>query len=95
MDATGEEEPRDEVCSHCLQAVAADLGVENSLGEVLCGSCYFALWGPRAKTRLRTLSEALRPQPRRPQSARPIWIPGPAGELDPEAKLRRGGEPLH
>jgi hypothetical protein len=76
--ATTEDTP-DGRCSHCLRPVPADLGVENSAGEVLCGACYFVLWGPKAKSSSGPLTEARRPQPRRDERGKPIWIPGPTG----------------
>jgi hypothetical protein len=30
-------------CSHCQRTVRADLGVENSAGEILCGACFKVL----------------------------------------------------
>ncbi len=42
--ATTEETP-DGRCSHCQRAVRADLGVENSAGDVLCGACFQVLGG--------------------------------------------------
>ena len=37
-------------CLHCQRAVRADLGVENSAGDVLCGACFEVL-GNRATRR--------------------------------------------
>lgn len=34
----------DEICSHCLRVVPPDLGVENSVGDILCGACYAVLF---------------------------------------------------
>ena len=76
--ATPEATP-DSRCSHCLRPVPADLGVENSAGDVLCGACYFVLWGPKAKSRSARRVEARRPQTRRDERGRPIWMPGPTG----------------
>ena len=44
------EETADGRCSHCQRPVRADLGVENSIGEVLCGACFQVL-GNRATRR--------------------------------------------
>ena len=45
---------------HCQRAVRADLGVENSAGDVLCGACFEVL-GNRAphRTILRDHLDAL------------------------------------
>ena len=45
--ATPEETP-DGRCTHCKRPVRADLGVENSMGDVLCGACYSVL-GPKER----------------------------------------------
>ena len=37
-------------CSHCQRTVRADLGVENSAGDILCGACFTVL-GSRAPNR--------------------------------------------
>ena len=37
-------------CSHCQRTVRADLGVENSAGDILCGACFKVL-GIRAPNR--------------------------------------------
>jgi hypothetical protein len=73
--ATSEDVP-DGRCTHCLRAVPADLGYENSVGEVLCGPCYFVLWGPRARSRSNAETEAKRLASRRDEKGRPIWVPG-------------------
>ena len=79
----------DDRCSQCLGVIEEEhLGYETSRGESLCAPCYFALWGSREGTR-RNESEARRPEARRPMRGRPIWIPGPSGELDPEFRVRR------
>ncbi len=49
------------------------------MGDVLCGGCYFVLWGPKGKSRSSATVEAKRPQKRRDERGRPIWIPGPTG----------------
>jgi len=93
-----------EHCAQCLTVVDERLSYETPRGEILCGPCYFALWGPRDRVgrdgpagrdgpdnpvgrRLASESQRRRPRSRRPKRGRPIWIPGPSGELDP--RLRR------
>ena len=44
------EETADGRCSHCQRTVRADLGVENSAGDILCGACFKVL-GNRAPKR--------------------------------------------
>jgi len=61
-----------------------DLGFESPQGEILCGPCYFTLWGPRAAQRLDPMSEDRRPGSRRPDTIGPFWTPGPLGDLDDE-----------
>jgi hypothetical protein len=41
---------RDWVRQHCAQCLTEVFtsGYQTPKGETLCGSCYFALWGPRA-----------------------------------------------
>ena len=75
---TSEETP-DGRCSHCLRAVPADLGVENSAGDILCGACYFVLWEPKARSKSSRATEASRPMTRRDERGMPIWMPGPTG----------------
>jgi hypothetical protein len=41
-------------CVQCLSEVLAD-GRRTPTGETLCGSCYSALWGPKASEELRSL----------------------------------------
>ena len=76
--ATPEESP-DGRCSHCLRPVPAELGVENSMGEILCGGCYFVLWGPKARSKSSAVTEKNRPESRRDEPGKPIWMPGPTG----------------
>lgn len=45
------EETADGRCSHCQRPVRADLGVENSIGDILCGACFTVL-GNRAPRRV-------------------------------------------
>ena len=75
-----EEEAR---CEHCLRAVPDELGFENHRGDVLCGPCYFVLWGPKGQRAMSAESDRRRPGTRRSLPGRTIWIPGPTGELDP------------
>lgn len=76
-------------CVQCLQVVDEERGYESPRGDLLCGSCYFALWGPRGASRFSRETEARRPRSTAPPKGRPIWLPGPTGELDPEARRRR------
>ena len=68
--------------------VEARLGYRSLAGEVLCGPCYFGAWEPRGNAKLSTLSERLRPDPRRPPKGKTVWIPGPTAELDPRHRHR-------
>jgi hypothetical protein len=43
-------------CVQCLSEVLAS-GRQAPTGETLCGSCYSALWGPKATEGLRLLVE--------------------------------------
>lgn len=63
------------------------MGFTSPTGDLLCGPCYFALWGPKER-RMSSETERHRPESRRPKRGRPIWIPGPTGELDPRARSR-------
>jgi hypothetical protein len=45
-----------EHCVQCLTEVLAD-GSHSPEGELLCASCYTALWGPAATDELRLLVE--------------------------------------
>ncbi len=71
------EASEEDLCSHCLSVVPEDLGVENSLGDVLCGACYFVLWGPKAISRSSRVTKTTRPRSRRAHHGAPIWMPGP------------------
>lgn len=59
-----------------------DLGFETPQGDVLCGPCYFTLWGPRGAKDVDPGNEGRRPESRRPETIGPFWTPGPLGELD-------------
>jgi hypothetical protein len=78
-----------EHCAQCLTVVEEHLGYETPRGEILCGPCYFALWGPNGHRALPKPTEEHRPVSLRPRRGRTIWIPGPTGELDPPAGVRR------
>ena len=41
-------------CAQCLTEVLAS-GRQTPTGELLCGTCYSALWGPKASEELRSL----------------------------------------
>jgi hypothetical protein len=41
-------------CNQCLAEVYAN-GRQAPTGELLCGACYSALWGPQATEELRSL----------------------------------------
>jgi hypothetical protein len=75
-------------CDQCLCEVPERLGYLSPGGQTLCGPCYYALWGPIARAP-GAPSERARPESRRPAKGRPIWIPGPTGELDSEEAVRR------
>jgi hypothetical protein len=45
-----------QLCAQCLTEVLAN-GRETPSGEMLCGSCYTALWGPKATDTLRSMVE--------------------------------------
>lgn len=74
-------------CAQCLAPVGERLGYETPSEEILCGPCYFALWGPRGRHTLSARSQELRPVTRRPR-LRGAWQPGPTGELDPVATTK-------
>jgi hypothetical protein len=76
-------------CAQCLSVLPERLGYRSPQGHSLCGPCYFALWGPKGADQLTPMSEGHRPQSRRPRRGRPIWMPGPTGDLDPEEQVRR------
>jgi len=73
-------------CAQCLSELPDRLGYSTPTDEVLCGPCYFALWGPKGHRELTKRSEERRPESRRPRPGKPIWLPGPSGELDPRGK---------
>ena len=54
--------------------------------ELLCASCYFVLWGPKAR-RGSEVDEQRRPVSRREPQGRTRWVPGPLGELDLSSKV--------
>jgi hypothetical protein len=79
-----------ERCAQCLSVIEADdLSYETPRDEILCGPCYFALWGPKGHRVLAGRSERRRPRSRRPERGPSIWIPGPTGEVDPRVELDR------
>jgi len=48
-----------EYCAQCLTKIRAD-GRDTPWGEILCGPCYIALWGPQAEGTLPAAREAFR-----------------------------------
>jgi hypothetical protein len=74
-------------CAQCLTEVFTS-GYETPKGETLCGSCYFALWGPR--TNGNRVASAVRPRSRRMRPERPVWIHGQPRFLEPVAAEQRG-----
>jgi len=69
-------------CAQCLAVVDDRLSYETPREEILCGPCYFALWGPHGLKVLPDDAEKRRPRARRPKRERSVWIPRPTGELD-------------
>ncbi len=76
-------------CGQCLAEIEENLGYETTRGDLLCGPCYFALWGPRGAHAVSRATDTQRPSSTRPKRGRPIWMPGPSGELDPQEPIRR------
>ncbi len=76
-------------CAQCMAEVEERLGFEAGRGggEILCGPCYFGLWGPAGKDDLSRAGEEKRPTSRRPKR-KSVWIPGPTGELAPPPRRR-------
>jgi hypothetical protein len=81
---------RDLVRQHCAQCLTEVFtsGYETPNGETLCGSCYFALWGPRANGN--KVASTARGRPRRLNGDRPISIQGSPRFLEPVAAEQRG-----
>jgi hypothetical protein len=48
-------------CSQCRHEVTDHRGYESPDGAVLCGSCYFALWGPSGAAEISRAVELLTP----------------------------------
>ncbi|UJA21117.1 hypothetical protein HJD18_13445 [Thermoleophilia bacterium SCSIO 60948] len=69
-------------CAQCLAPVGDRLGYETPSEEILCGPCYFALWGPRGRNALSERARERRPASRRPRLGS-VRQPGPTGEPDP------------
>ena len=55
-------------CTNCSAEVQGRRGIENPAGETLCGSCYFAIWGPSGAAEIAQAAELLAPaQPQPPR----------------------------
>ena len=73
-------------CAQCLSEVFTS-GHETPTGEILCGPCYFALWGPRANGAGSPTSGA---PGRGGRTVRARSDPGPARFLEPVPAEQRG-----
>jgi hypothetical protein len=58
-------------CPNCSADLGDRRGLETPTGEILCGSCYFAIWGMSGAAEIAQAAEALAPAP--PQAGRP-WF---------------------
>ena len=47
-------------CDRCLAPTPVRLAYETPSGDVLCGTCYFELKGPKGKPLAKRLREAIR-----------------------------------
>ena len=87
-------------CAQCLTEVLTD-GQKTPTGEVLCLSCYSALWGPRSngdrlasngngngngRRRLRR-----RPRGQKQGQGRAVWLVGPTREAEISGSFLRPG----
>ncbi len=50
-----------EQCAKCGTEVRERLGFESPTNEALCGSCYFAVWGPSGAAEIARAAELLTP----------------------------------